>query len=307
MISPDEADLARTVPMADDLTAEADSGGHTDNRPALTLLPTMMALRDTLTDRYGIGPHRGWDSAEVLPRRPQRRPRFAMGAAYILTGSINQACVEAGTSEAVRRMLADAVQADVVMAPAADMFEMGVKVQVLKRGTLFAVRAAKLYDFYRRYDRYEDIPGKQRTMLERDYFRRLFRRPGSKPGVSSYREIPGRSNGRSGTRATKWPWCSGPTWPIFQMGDHGDATRQMDYQIWCGPSMGAFNQWVRGTFLEKPESRETVTLALNLLYGASVVTRSGWLRLQGVPLPPAVGRFAPMAAADIRTILDAPV
>ncbi len=30
------------------------------------------------------------------------------------------------------------------MAPAADMFEMGVKVQVLKRGTLFAMRRPPL-------------------------------------------------------------------------------------------------------------------------------------------------------------------
>ena len=32
--------------MARDLTAEADSGGHTDNRPALALLPTMIALKN---------------------------------------------------------------------------------------------------------------------------------------------------------------------------------------------------------------------------------------------------------------------
>ncbi|MFO0952248.1 MAG: hypothetical protein U0835_14080 [Isosphaeraceae bacterium] len=31
--------------MADDVTAEADSGGHTDNQPAVVLLPTMIALR----------------------------------------------------------------------------------------------------------------------------------------------------------------------------------------------------------------------------------------------------------------------
>ena len=41
-----EALLAETIPMADALTAEADSGGHTDNRPALALLPTMISLRD---------------------------------------------------------------------------------------------------------------------------------------------------------------------------------------------------------------------------------------------------------------------
>jgi NAD(P)H-dependent flavin oxidoreductase YrpB (nitropropane dioxygenase family) len=49
----------------------------------------------------------------------------------------------------VREMLAQAEQADVIMAPAADMFEMGVKLQVLKRGTMFAMRAAKLYELYR--------------------------------------------------------------------------------------------------------------------------------------------------------------
>ena len=43
------AAMAAEIPMAEDLTAEADSGGHTDNRPALTLLPTMLALRDEIS------------------------------------------------------------------------------------------------------------------------------------------------------------------------------------------------------------------------------------------------------------------
>src|SRR5262249_57730294 len=74
---------------------------------------------------------------------------LAMGAAYIVTGSVNQSCVESGTSDAVRKMLAQAQQADIAMAPAADLFEMGVKVQVLKRGTMFPMRAAKLFHLYR--------------------------------------------------------------------------------------------------------------------------------------------------------------
>jgi trans-AT polyketide synthase, acyltransferase and oxidoreductase domains len=68
---------------------------------------------------------------------------FAMGAAYILTGSINQSCVEAGISQEVKQLLCQVEQADVAMAPAADMFEIGARVQVLKRGTLFALRAEK--------------------------------------------------------------------------------------------------------------------------------------------------------------------
>ena len=43
-VTQEQAELSKLVPMADDITAEADSGGHTDNRPFLTLLPTIIAL-----------------------------------------------------------------------------------------------------------------------------------------------------------------------------------------------------------------------------------------------------------------------
>ena len=62
----------------------------------------------------------------------------------MVTGSVNQLARESGTSDVARAMLAQAGLADVTMAPAADMFELGVEVQVLRRGTLFAQRAARL-------------------------------------------------------------------------------------------------------------------------------------------------------------------
>jgi hypothetical protein len=66
----------------------------------------------------------------------------------------------------------------------------------------------------------------------------------------------------------------------------GEPSRKIDYQVWCGPAMGAFNEWVRGSFLEKPENRRVVTVAMNILYGAAVLLRAGSLRWQGVPVPP---------------------
>ena len=51
----------------------------------------------------------------------------------------------------------------------------------------------------------------------------------------------------------------------------GEPTRQVDYQVWCGPAMGAFNEWTKGSFLERPENRRVVTVAKNLLHGAA-----GW-------------------------------
>src|SRR5262249_44383223 len=48
----EKARLSARIPMAQDVTAEADSGGHTDNRPAVTLLPTFFALRDRLQEQF---------------------------------------------------------------------------------------------------------------------------------------------------------------------------------------------------------------------------------------------------------------
>jgi len=84
----------------------------------------------------------------------------------------------------------------------------------------------------------------------------------------------------------------------------GDTSRKIDYQIWCGPSMGAFNQWVKGSFLELPENRNTITVALNLLYGAAVVTRVNWLKHQGIVFPPGMDNFSPMPLDKIRELLS---
>jgi len=305
MITGEEADLAKSIPMAEDLTAEADSGGHTDNRPAITLLPTLVALRDEMTEkyRYSRPPCVGLGGGIATP--DSAAAAFAMGAAYILTGSINQSCVEAGTSQAVRQMLAEAGQADVTMAPAADMFEMGVKVQVLKRGTMFPLRAAKLYDLYCNYDRFENIPGKQRVVLERDFFRQSFQDEWEQ--TKNYFEM---HDPRQIERARKDPRHKMSLVFRSYLGkssnwaNSGDPLRKIDYQIWCGPAIGAFNQWVKGSFLEKPENRKIVGVAMNILCGASVATRVNWLRNQGVVLPAGIGNFSPMPLHEILKLLE---
>ncbi len=304
-ITPEAARLAARIPVAEDLTAEADSGGHTDNQPALALLPTMIALRDEMTARHAYErfPRVGLGGGIATPQAAAAA--FAMGAAYVLTGSINQSCVEAGTSERVRRMLAEACQADITMAPAADMFEMGVKVQVLKRGTMFPQRAARLYEIYRAHDRWESVPADQRAVLERDFFRCSFADEWAATRAFFERRNPSHID-----RAERDPrhrmalvfrsylgrasgWATG-----------GVADRVIDYQVWCGPSLGAFNEWVRGTFLEKPENRGTAEVAMNLMFGAAVATRAAALRNQGIALSPAVEGVRPMTLETINAYLQ---
>ena len=68
-------------------------------------------------------------------------------------------------------------------------------------------------------------------------------------------------------------------------GIQGLSERSMDYQIWCGPAMGSFNDWVRGTSLEKPEQRKAVQVAEELLFGASYLYRLVELKIQGFSVP----------------------
>jgi PfaD family protein len=300
LITSEEARLAEKIPMADALTAEADSGGHTDNRPALALLPTMLALRDELCAKFGypqtipVGLGGGIATPEATAAA------FAMGAAYVVTGSVNQSCVEAGVTPAVRQMLVAAEQADVTMAPAADMFEMGGKVQVLKRGTMFAMRAAKLYDLYVRHKNYEELPAKERENIEKNLLRRSFEEEWLETRkffeVRDPRQIERAEKDARHKMALVFRSYLGRS---SMWGITGEADRKVDYQIWCGPSMGAFNEWARGSFLESAENRDVTTVAMNLLFGASVISRFGWLQYQGGGLPSAVGKVRPMMMEEI--------
>ena len=58
-----QAQLAACIPMADNVTAEADSGGHTDNRALISMLPAFIRIRDRFAPRYRrrlYGRCRGW-------------------------------------------------------------------------------------------------------------------------------------------------------------------------------------------------------------------------------------------------------
>ncbi|OIO05461.1 MAG: 2-nitropropane dioxygenase [Elusimicrobia bacterium CG1_02_63_36] len=285
-LTAEEAALAAEIPVAQDVTAEADSGGHTDNRSPLTLWPTLLSLRDRLQEKYGYGAALRVGAAGGISTPASAAAAFAMGAAYVLIGSVHQGTREAGTSDAVRELLAGARQADVTMAPAADMFEMGVKVQVLKRGTMFAMRGAKLYELYRTCDSLDAIPAPERARLEKDLFRDTLENAWASTRAFFQTRDPSQIE-----RAERDPKHKMALVFRAYLGqasrwaNAGLPERKIDYQVWCGPSMGAFNEWVAGSPLEDWRARTVSRVASNLLFGAAVETRLNALRAQGVPLP----------------------
>ena len=281
-----QAELAKQVPMADDITVEADSGGHTDNRPLIAVLSTIIALRDQIqeeqqyTQKIRVGAGGGISTPESA------LGAFMMGAAYIVTGSVNQACVEAGTSEHVRQLLAKVASTDVMMAPASDMFEMGVELQVLKRGSLFGPRAKKLHEFYTRYNSIDEIPAAERKILEEKTFRAPletiwqncidFFQERDPEQIERAKDNPKRK------MALIFRWYLGLS---SNWANAGKLERKMDFQIWCGPAMGAFNDWVKGTYLEAYENRQAVDIAEHIMIGAAYLYRIQSLKMQGVELP----------------------
>lgn len=284
-VTPREAQIAQYLPVAEDITVEADSGGHTDNRPLGGLFPTILNLRNDLIRQFRYRGSLRVGSAGGIGTPATVASAFALGAAYVTTGTINQATIESGLSPVGKQMLAEAGIADVVMAPSADMFEQGVKVQVLKRGTLFASRAQRLFQVYSTCDSLGDIPPDIRKRLEEETFRAslddIWRQTASffrKRDPSLLRRA---EQNQKLQMALVFRWYLGlaSQWAI-----QGDPERKMDYQIWCGPAMGAFNTWVKGTFLEEPAKRTVAQLGLNLMEGAAIITRAQQLRSCGASI-----------------------
>ncbi|KCZ94293.1 PfaD family polyunsaturated fatty acid/polyketide biosynthesis protein [Hyphomonas johnsonii] len=298
-ITPEQAELAAQVPVAAEITAESDSGGHTDNRPASVLFPSLCLARDRVAARTGVDANAiriGLAGGISTPQATAAA--FQMGAAFVLTGSINQCAVESGLSEAGRRLLAKAGPADMTMAPAADMFEQGVEVQVLKRGTLFAMRGKRLHAMYRSGASYETLPQKDRDWLD-DVLGEPFDAAWQKTEAYIQQANPAEAkraaadgNKRLALVARRYLFMGA------QWAREGTPGREMDYQIWCGPAMGVFNEWTRGTFLETVENRTVRQIAWNLLEGAAQITRAGQLRALGLPVSPSQFSYSPHHFSD---------
>lgn len=274
LISTEQAEAASKVPVASDITVEADSAGHTDNRPLICLLPFIQEIRDRIQAEYKYKKHIRVGAGGGISTPQAVLAAFMMGADYIVIGSVNQACLESGTSEAVKILLAQADIADVAMSPAADMFEMGVKVQVLKRGTLYAMRSQKLYEIYRQYNSIDEIPALERQKIEKELFKKdldtiwdetvqffLERDPS---------QIQKALNNPKKKMALIFRWYLGKSshWANASVEE-----RKMDYQVWCGPAMGAFNEWAKESYLEKLENRHVVDVAYHLMRGAAYLFR----------------------------------
>lgn len=265
-ISQAEADMAKEVPMADDICVEADSGGHTDMGIMLVLLPTIIRQRNELRDKYQYTKSVRIGAAGGIGTPEAAATAFMLGADFILTGSINQCTVEADTSEVAKDILQQLNVQDTDYAPAGDMFELGAKVQVVRKGVFFPARANKLYDLYRHYNSLDEIDDKTKQQIQNKYFHRSFEEvyAETKAYYSQHQpeEIEKAERNPKHKMALIFKWYFVQT---MRLARQGSTEQKVDYQIHCGPALGAFNQWVKGTPMENWRNRHVDEIADKLM------------------------------------------
>lgn len=279
-ITAEQAALAQYVPMSHDICVEADSGGHTDGGIPTILLPAMQQLRQTLVAQYSYQDPVCVGLAGGIGTPASATAAFAMGADFILTGSINQCTVEAGATKEVKAMLQQASIHDMAYAPAGDMFEMGARVQVLKKSLLFPMRANKLFALYSHYESLDDIPAALKGQLERSYFKRSL----AEVWTETERHLQSRGRTQDLAKAQtnlKYQMALVFRWYFAystRLAFSGSPDDLVNYQVHTGPALGAFNQWVKGTPLESWEQRHVDGIGIKLMDATAQQMRAHYER-----------------------------
>lgn len=278
-ITLEEAEVASAVPLASDICAMADSGGPTDHRVASTLIPAIVRARDKHAQSWPQHAHVRVGAAGGIGTPESAAAAFVLGADFIVTGSINQCTVEAETSDVVKDLLQAVDVKDTTYAPAADLFAFGAKVQVVKKGLFFPSRANRLRELYQSHDSLNELDAKTKQLLEERYFKcRL-----NEVLENAMRQCSADERARI-DRSPKAQMALVFGWYLSrgtELALRGQESERVDFQIYCGPALGAFNQSVRGTEVENWRKRHVDQINERLMRQTASVLHGRLLALAG--------------------------
>jgi len=250
-VTAQEAERAAALPVASDLCVEGEGGWIWSSAGLMPMLPEVLRLRDRCR-RDGERVHVGAAGGIGTPAAVEAVR--AMGAEFVLVGSVNQCTVEAATSTAVKDMLQAMSVNDVDIAPFEPLFEFGVRARMLKKGVFFPARATRLYDLWREYADYDAIPADVRRSVENSIL------PGGFDGALRAGQA---RNGESDSPRASDTTAKGQLAKAFasyldegfERARAGDAGQRVNFAIYTGPALGAFNRLVQGTSLEHWQAR----------------------------------------------------
>lgn len=267
-----EAEFLRNTPLADAICVETNSAGKTDNATAFSTYPSILRMKNRIMEEYKYNKDVYVGYAGSIGSPEAIVAAFVMGADFIMTGSINQCCVEAGTSDKVKDMLQEANIQDTDYIPSGDNYDFVTKTQVLKKGVLFHVRANKLYEIYKMYPSIDDIDITLKRQIEQQFF--------SMSLDDVYRIIEPRLlevQLKKAEKMSKYKMAL-----IFnyyyvlsmEKALKGKVSEEVNYLVHCSVAMGAFNLYVKDTKLEKWKFRYVDEIAIMLMEGAETMLKN---------------------------------
>lgn len=281
LLSEEERALAEGLPMADAIVVEGDLLRSGTRRDLGTLLPAVATvLRDGDASSVLLGAAGDLASPEAL------EGAFAMGADFVVVGDPFQLTLEAGGAPDRKALLARLQTADVTTVPSYEYLEADWRVHVARFGSPFAARATRLERILRDHDEGRPLDEKDRSFLERQLFGGplddCFER--ARPFFEErWPELLRRADDDGKLRlpllARKYLWDS-QSW-----GNEGNPEHKLDWQLRCGPGMGAFNLWRADSPLAELEKLDAATLARSLMNGAAVVARLASVGAAGLGVP----------------------
>ncbi|WP_155661194.1 PfaD family polyunsaturated fatty acid/polyketide biosynthesis protein, partial [Priestia megaterium] len=270
LITEEEAAVSQSIPMVDDLAIEADSGGHTNQGVSFAIFPAIRALNEKMKQKYQyqeeimIGCGGGIGTPEAVASA------FMLGADFIFTGSINQCTVESGAHNVIKDLLQSISLHDTALSVAGDMFEVGAKVQVVKKNTQFYARANKLHQVFLHYKSIDEIPQMIKKEIETKYFKKTFVDVWNL--VCEYKRTTNEEQIKEAEASPRLKMAMIFKWYFAhcaRVTHKGDLSEKDNFQVFCGPAMGAFNQWVQGTQYEDWKNRHVDGIAELLMNNAS--------------------------------------
>ncbi|WP_459480607.1 ACP S-malonyltransferase [Clostridium saccharoperbutylacetonicum] len=271
-INYEDVSIFRNISIIDGLTIKCDGNSNNNGFNILNILPVAVRVKNKVLEKFKymnkiyIGVGGGIGNPEALA------VSFMLGADYVVTDSINQCSIEANCSELVKDLLEQVGFEDTIYVPDAERFEIGGKVQVLKKGVMFPSRANKLYELYRQYDSYYEIDEKLRSQVEKKFFMKSFEEyyDECKKGLSA-EEINIIEKDEKKKMAVVFKRYLTESSLLAQKGVD---EQRMNFQIYCSPAIGVFNNYVKDSELKDWRKRSVTKIAEVLMNDAKKIIES---------------------------------
>ena len=268
-ITQNEAECAACVPVADFVSITSENDIHISSVPNFMLLSEIKKLSREIQKEYlfskcsYIGIAGGIGNPDVIALS------FLLGADYVVSGSINQCCKQANISDITKNILATVDIHDCEYVPDLKNMELGIKMNVVRKGLLFPARANKLFDLYKRYNAIDEIEADVIHSIETRIFKKNIN-TFSKESEKFFSESELKTfNTNPKSKLLHIIKC------YYQVALHdaieGNENNKINFLIKCNPTMGFFNRWAKGKSIENWIDRDVDKIGIMMLEEASTI------------------------------------